>query len=128
MSSLNPYRFLQRRIRMFPADDVTSRSEREVAVGVTGLDHETIAHIWRAVVRLYKTGLHPALGLCIRHRGEVVIDRAIGHARGNGPSDPPDAECVKVTPNTPFNLFSASKPVTGTTCTGFGQHGIRYKQ
>ncbi|MGH7821973.1 MAG: serine hydrolase domain-containing protein, partial [Candidatus Binatia bacterium] len=42
----------------------------------------------------------------------VVLDRAIGHASGNAPSDPPDAVRVALTPGTPFNIFSASKAVT----------------
>lgn len=40
------------------------------------------------------------------------MDRAIGYARGGGPDDPSDAEKVLVTPETPFNIFSASKAVT----------------
>ena len=34
----------------------------------------------------------------MRREGEVVLDRAIGHARGNGPDDPEDAEKVAATP------------------------------
>ena len=35
---------------------------------------------------LYRSGVHPALQLCLRRDGQVVLDRAIGHARGNGPA------------------------------------------
>src|SRR3989449_7823496 len=45
-------------------------------------------------------------------RSQVLIDRAIGHARGNGPDDPPDAPRTRVTPATPLNIFSAAKAVT----------------
>lgn len=68
--------------------------------------------IWRSVERLYRTGVHPAIGLCIRRRGHVVLDGAIGHARGNGPDEPAAARAVLATPATPFGLFSASKAVT----------------
>lgn len=68
--------------------------------------------VWRAVERLYASGLHPAIQLCVRRRGRVLLDRAIGYARGNGPSDPVAAPKVLATPATPFNIFSASKAVT----------------
>jgi CubicO group peptidase (beta-lactamase class C family) len=41
-----------------------------------------------------------------------VIDRAIGHAAGNGPDDPPDATKVLATPETPYCVFSTSKAIT----------------
>ena len=41
-----------------------------------------------------------------------MLDRAIGHARGNGPQDRPDAEKVLVTPETPICIFSATKGLT----------------
>ena len=71
-----------------------------------------MAAIWRAVERLYRSGIHPAIQLCVRRHGEVLIDRAIGHAAGNGPDDPPHGRKVPATPETPFNIYSASKAVT----------------
>lgn len=68
--------------------------------------------IWSAVEGLYRTGLHPAIALCIRRRGRIVLNRAIGHAAGNGSDDPPGAPKVLVDPDTPFTIFSASKAVT----------------
>jgi CubicO group peptidase (beta-lactamase class C family) len=90
---------------------VTSVGE-ELAPGELGLPAQDIARIWRAAERLYRTGVHPALQLCIRHRGAVVLHRAIGHASGNAPADPEGAPKVLATPATPFNIFSASKAVT----------------
>ena len=55
---------------------------------------------------------YPAIALCVRRHGEVVFDRAIGHARGNGPADGEDAERIQATPQTPFVIFSASKVMT----------------
>jgi CubicO group peptidase (beta-lactamase class C family) len=94
-------------------ESVTSvRREAEVpAVGV-GVDAAGVERIWRAVERLYRSGIHPAIQLCVRRRGQVLLDRAIGHTSGNGPDDPTDAPTVPVTPETPFNIFSASKAVT----------------
>jgi CubicO group peptidase (beta-lactamase class C family) len=80
---------------------------RDVGVYPAGVER-----IWRAVERLYRSGTHPAIQLCVRRRGQVLIDRAIGHASGNGPDDPPDGPKVLVTPTTPFNIFSASKAIT----------------
>jgi CubicO group peptidase (beta-lactamase class C family) len=77
-----------------------------------GLDQRTINRIWAATRNLYRSGVHPAVQLCLRRNGKVVLDRAIGHARGNGPNDPRDAEKVLATPETPFCVFSTSKAIT----------------
>jgi CubicO group peptidase (beta-lactamase class C family) len=77
-----------------------------------GLDQRTINRIWAATRNLYRSGVHPAVQLCLRRNGQVVLDRAIGHARGNGPNDPPDTEKVLATPDTPFCVFSTSKAIT----------------
>ena len=42
--------------------------------------------------------MHPAIQLCLRHNGKVVLNRAIGHGWGNAPTDPPDAEKVAAAP------------------------------
>src|SRR5688572_13624141 len=98
-------------VRVHPPERVSSLAA-ETDPRDVGLRGEDVEEMWRAVVRLYQTGLHPAIALCVRRRGQVVLDRAIGHARGNGPDDPPGAELVLATPATLFNLFSASKAVT----------------
>jgi CubicO group peptidase (beta-lactamase class C family) len=101
------------RIRTAPPAEVTSRNAKdEVDPREAGLCPDDVAAIWRSVEALYETGLHPAVALCLRRRGKVVIDRAIGHARGNAPGDPAGAPKVRATPRTLFNIFSASKSVT----------------
>jgi len=90
---------------------VTARAE-EVPPRSVGVEQEGVEGIWKAVERFYRTGLQPALQLCVRRRGKVLIDRAIGHAAGNGPSDPPEVRKELLTTDTPFCLFSASKAVT----------------
>lgn len=90
----------------------TIRREREVDPRSVAIEPRAVGRIWNAVERLYRSGVHPAIQLCVRRHGEVLIDRAIGHARGNGPDDPPEAPKKLVRPDTPFNIFSASKAVT----------------
>ena len=77
-----------------------------------GVAPEAVSRIWRAAEALYRSGIHPAIQLCVRRFGGVLIDRAIGHASGNGPDDPAEAQKVLATPATPFTIFSASKAVT----------------
>jgi CubicO group peptidase (beta-lactamase class C family) len=99
-------------VRPFPADEVTSRSEAEVDPREAGLAPDDVDEIWGSVKKLYETRLHPAIGLCVRRRGKVVMDRVIGHVSGNSPDDPVDAPKVLATPSSLFNIYSASKAVT----------------
>jgi CubicO group peptidase (beta-lactamase class C family) len=92
---------------------VTSiRPDAEVEPRRVGMTPGGIETVWQAVERLYQSGIHPAIQLCLRRRGQVVLDRAIGHASGNGPDDTLEARNVAATPDTPFVIFSASKAVT----------------
>lgn len=102
---------------------VTTRGEEQPAEDV-GISARAIERIWRAALRLYRTGTHPALQLCIRHRGAVVLHRAVGHAAGNAPADPEDAPRVLATPATPFNIFSASKAVTAMVIHKLDEKGM----
>jgi CubicO group peptidase (beta-lactamase class C family) len=99
-------------IRVFDPEEVTTKSHREVDPRGVGLRTEDVEAIWDSVVRFYRAGLHPAIALCVRRRGEIILDRAIGHARGNSPQDPEGAPLVKATPDTLYNFFSGSKTVT----------------
>ena len=69
-------------------------------------------------------GMHPAIQLCLRHNGKVVLNRAIGHGWGNGPDDPPDAEKVPVTTETPFCVYSAAKAITTTVVHMLVERGV----
>ena len=102
-----------RRIRV-PRDlgSVTARSDEASDLQALGMTPVGIERIWARVERLYRSGLYPAIALCVRRQGEVVLDRAIGHARGNGPADRKDSVRTPVTPQTPFVIFSASKVMT----------------
>ena len=77
-----------------------------------GLEEATIDRIWGSVREFYRSGVHPAIQLCLRRNGKVVLNRAIGHARGNGPDDPREAPKVPVTTDTPYCVFSTSKGIT----------------
>jgi CubicO group peptidase (beta-lactamase class C family) len=96
----------------------------EADPAAVGLDSKSVEKIWRAARDLYRSGVHPALQLCLRRHGEVVVDRAIGHARGNGPSDGRDSERVLATPDTPFCVFSASKAVTAMVVHKLHERGL----
>jgi CubicO group peptidase (beta-lactamase class C family) len=89
-----------------------TRLAPEVAGEEVGLPAGAVERIWAAVERLYRTGTQPAIALCVRRKGRVVLDRSIGHARGNAPTDASDAPKVVATPDTPFCIFSASKAIT----------------
>jgi CubicO group peptidase (beta-lactamase class C family) len=79
-----------------------------------GLAAEDTREIWQAVQELYRSGAHPAMSLCLRRRGQVVLNRSIGHVFGGGPRDARDAHKMLLTPDMPVCLFSASKAVTAT--------------
>ena len=70
--------------------------------------------LWALVQDVYRTGMHPGIQICIRKDGDVVLDRAIGHARGVVPGQRFDRDrAVPLMLDTPVNLFSAAKAVTG---------------
>ncbi len=92
-------------------DAVTSVGE-ESDPDAVGLTRECVEGIWETALGLYRSGVHPALQLCLRRQGEVVLDRAIGHARGNGPDDEEHAPKTTVTTETPFCVYSTSKAIT----------------
>lgn len=85
--------------------------DAEVPPIEVGLEPDAIDHMWGAALRWYRSGIHPAISVCIRVRGQVVLKRAIGYSHGGGPGDPEGTPKVRATPETPFNVFSASKPM-----------------
>jgi CubicO group peptidase (beta-lactamase class C family) len=99
------------KVRPYPAEAVTTRNHAaEVEPRAAELTTDGVTRIWRAVAELYRTGFYPAVAFCLRRRGRVVLDGAIGHARGNAPDG--HGPLVPATPATLFNLFSASKAIT----------------
>ncbi|MCC6525761.1 MAG: beta-lactamase family protein [Polyangiaceae bacterium] len=102
----------------------TRRTIDEATLRDAGVTRRGCDAIWRSVERLYRTGVHPAIALCIRRRGHVVVDGAIGHARGHGPDERASERAVLATPRTPFGLFSASKAVTAIAIHLLAERGV----
>lgn len=88
----------------------TTGPEDDPAQG--GLEAEAVERIWRSAVDLYRSGVHPAVQVCVRRQGAVILNRAIGHARGNGPHDGAGVKKVPATPETPFVIYSGAKAIT----------------
>lgn len=91
-------------------DSITDIGAEEDA----GLSPAAVERIWQAARHWYAAGMHPAIQVCVRYDGAVVLNRAIGHGWGNGPADPPSAQKVPVTVATPFCVYSAAKAITTT--------------
>src|SRR4051794_32640757 len=79
------------------------------------MSRDQVESIWASAERLYRSGMHPALQLCLRRRGQVVLDRALGHAKLGGPLAGTE---------TPFVLFSASKAVTAVVAHLLDERGL----
>lgn len=88
------------------------------------IDSAAVERIWQAARNWYRGGMHPAIQLCLRHNGRVVLNRAIGHGWGNAPTDPADAEKIPVTTDTPFCVYSAAKAVTATVVHMLVERGV----
>jgi CubicO group peptidase (beta-lactamase class C family) len=113
-----------RRIRV-PSDlDAVTSVGVEADPADAGMTRDQVEAMWRSARRLYRSGVHPALQLCVRRDGHVVLDRAIGHATGNGPGDGRDATRVPVTTQTPYVIFSASKAITAMVIHLLDQRGL----
>ena len=91
---------------------IASKEERDPQR--VGMTREGVDAIWRSVENIYATGMHPGISLVVRRHGQIVLKRAIGHAKGNGPGDVDEA-LVPMTPDTPVCIFSASKAMAAMT-------------
>lgn len=110
--------WLKDRLRMVDVPDdlrtITSIDRAaEVDPHSVGLTQESIFAIWEACQNLYRTGAYPLLSLCLRRRGEIVINRSLGYL---------DDERIATTEN-PICLFSASKAVTAILIHLLAQQG-----
>ncbi len=115
-----------------PADlgsitDIDTRGE--VPAEAAGLHQHDVDAIWSSVEDLYCTGYYPAILFCVRRNGHMILNRAMGYARGFGELDAAGAaqetdEPELVTTNTPACLYSASKAVTAMLIHKLADEGL----
>jgi CubicO group peptidase (beta-lactamase class C family) len=91
-------------------DAVTDRAPEDHS----DIDSAAVERIWESARSWYAAGMQPAIQVCLRRNGKVILNRAIGHARGNGPADPVDAQQTPVSTSTPFCVYSAAKAISVT--------------
>lgn len=101
----------------------TTDSASEADPAAADLSGKAVRRIWRATRDLYRTRVFPAITLCVRRNGYVVLNRALGHAEGNGPDDAPTAAKRLATPETPVCTFSATKAITATLVHKLAEEG-----
>ena len=77
-----------------------------------GLSAAAVDSIWGGVEAMYRSGAFPAVTFCLRRRGQIVLNRSIGYARGGGPGESHGPNARLAEPDTPVCMFSASKAVT----------------
>jgi CubicO group peptidase (beta-lactamase class C family) len=105
---------------------LTTYAGTEVEPAAVGMTAAGVERIWSSVEQLFRSGVYPAITVCVRRHGQIVLDRAIGWSRGVGPAEARDAERVLATPGTPSCLFSASKAVTATVIHLLSERGLLY--
>ncbi|MFC3901899.1 CubicO group peptidase, beta-lactamase class C family [Acinetobacter marinus] len=94
------------------ADDLVTDIGNESPIALTGMSEAQKQKIWSAIEQLYRTGNHPQISFCLRRQGQIVLNRSIGFATGNGPDDLAFSAKRLAKTTTPICLFSASKLVT----------------
>jgi CubicO group peptidase (beta-lactamase class C family) len=77
----------------------------EVSPSSVGMSLSGVRRINETFDQMLADGLHPGAQLVVLRHGQVVVDRAAGWAN--------IARKVPVTPDTPFNSYSITKPFTG---------------
>lgn len=102
---------------------MTVDTAREVDPAEADLSGKAVRTIWRSARELYRSRAYPALTLCVRRHGHIILNRALGHAQGNGPDDAPTAEKLLATPDTPVCAFSATKAITATLIHKLAEEG-----
>ena len=93
--------------------DLSSITQRknEVSPELGGMTQQQIEKIWQSIENLYQTGNHPLITMCLRRKGEIILNRSLGYASGNS-ADGLASDAVLANPDTPICLFSASKIIT----------------
>jgi CubicO group peptidase (beta-lactamase class C family) len=92
---------------------ITDTGEEETP-RAAGMTRASVDRIWQSAVQLFRAGVYPALQICVRRNGHVVLDRSLGWSRLGPDGDPPDAERRIGTTQTPYVIYSASKAMAAT--------------
>ena len=90
----------------------TINNEEEVSAESVGMNQDGVEAIWKSVEEIYKTATHPAISLCFRRQGKIILSRSIGYANGHKPNQKPAPDARLMQPDTPICYFSGSKAVT----------------
>lgn len=102
--------------------EITVRCQ-EVAPELAGMSTAQRDKIWHSIETLYKTGNYPLITVCIRRKGQIIINRSIGYARGHSPEGLA-SDALLGHPDTPICLFSASKLVTAMLVHMLDEQGV----
>ena len=104
------------RVRVPLRLDAITTINPEVPAESVGATAKAVERIWSAAEGMFRTGLHPGMSLVVRRRGEVVLDRAIGHRLLGGDE--------LMTTDTPACLFSGSKAISAVVIHCLVQDGL----
>ena len=88
-----------------------TNSKNEVHPELGGMTEKLVQKIWQSIENLYQTGNHPLISVCLRRKGQIILNRSLGHTSGNS-ADGLAQNAVIANPDTPICLFSASKMIT----------------
>ena len=99
-----------------------TQAKHEVSAEMGGMTEQQVQKIWQSVESLYKSGNHPLISLCIRRKGQIIINRSIGYQHAVTKKQSAD-DAVIANPDTPICLFSASKIVNAMLVHLLNQQG-----
>ncbi|WP_416396635.1 serine hydrolase domain-containing protein [Allohahella sp. A8] len=117
----NSNSFLKRQLNLLQTpveagalDHLTDIDPGEIDPESVGVSRAEIEGIWQAVETLYQSGTQPAVTLCIRKQGQLLMHRAIGHAQlpELGSNERAERAGTRISLDTPICIFSASKAIT----------------
>ena len=100
----------------------TINYESEKSPESGGLTQRAVDSIWADVEDVYSSGAFPAVTFAMRRKGELILNRSLGHSSGNGPQESGN-NAQRAVPETPVCLFSASKAVTAVLALKLAEEG-----
>lgn len=104
-------------------DFLTRRGEEAVPESL-GLSSQSVEGLWEKIEALYRSGSHPAIQLCIRQGGAIVLHRSLGRISGRAAGIEGDDPDDVLELDTPVGLFSASKAVTAMLIHKLDEEGV----